>query len=67
MYNSNTVVRYFEYKIQLKHNIIQQACLKHVSYYINYTNQSILYIKLTNQLLICPEHKINTQFFRQDM
>jgi hypothetical protein len=34
MYNLDTVARYSKYKTQLKHNIIQGSCLKHVSYHI---------------------------------
>jgi hypothetical protein len=41
MYNLDTPARYFKYKTQLKHNIIQWSCLKHVSYHIHCTNQSI--------------------------
>jgi hypothetical protein len=41
MYNPDTAARYSKYKIQLKHNIIQWSCLKHVSYDIHCTNQSI--------------------------
>ena len=41
MYNPDTTARYFKYKTQLKHNIIQWSCLKHVSYHIHCTNQSI--------------------------
>jgi hypothetical protein len=38
MYNLDTAARYSKYKIQLKHNIIQWSCLKHVSYDIHCTN-----------------------------
>jgi hypothetical protein len=41
MYNLDTASRYSKYKTQLKHNIIQWSCLKHVSYDIHCTNQSI--------------------------
>jgi hypothetical protein len=41
MYNLNTTARYFKYKTQLKHNIIQWSCLKHMSYHIHCTNQNI--------------------------
>jgi hypothetical protein len=41
MYNLDTAAWYSKYKTQLKHNIIQWSCLKHVSYHIHCTNQSI--------------------------
>jgi hypothetical protein len=41
MYNLDTAARYSKYKTQLKHNIIQWSHLKHVSYHIHCTNQSI--------------------------
>jgi hypothetical protein len=40
-YKLDTDARYVKYKTQLKHNIIQWSCLKHVSYHIHYINQSI--------------------------
>jgi hypothetical protein len=41
MYNLDTAARYSKYKTQLKHNIMQWSCLKHVSYHIHCTNQNI--------------------------
>jgi hypothetical protein len=56
MYNLDTAARYSKYKTQLKHNIIQWSCLKHVSYHIH----------CTNQIVSCLEYRAKTLCLRQD-